>query len=69
MRSRRLQWVSRARPAYFSAVPDFELLVDLTMTHVDEMRPIHNLASLEELCTALADDRLSREFDPIRRVS
>ena len=25
------------------------------LPHVDEMRPVHNLESLEELCTALLD--------------
>ena len=34
------------------------------LPHVDELRPIHNLASLESLCAALTEQRRSREHDP-----
>jgi uncharacterized protein with von Willebrand factor type A (vWA) domain len=33
------------------------------LPHVDEMRPVHDLASLESLCLALTEQRRSREHD------
>jgi uncharacterized protein with von Willebrand factor type A (vWA) domain len=34
------------------------------LPHVDEMRPVHDLASLQSLCLALTEQRRSREHDP-----
>jgi uncharacterized protein with von Willebrand factor type A (vWA) domain len=34
------------------------------LPHVDEMRPVHDLASLESLCAALTEQRRNREHDP-----
>jgi uncharacterized protein with von Willebrand factor type A (vWA) domain len=36
------------------------------LAHVDEVRPVHNLASLEALAAALAHDRPSAHIDPRR---
>jgi uncharacterized protein with von Willebrand factor type A (vWA) domain len=37
------------------------------LPHVDEMRPVHDLASLESLCSALGHDQSRRAFDWRRR--